>query len=241
MRKTRRTVYLICYWLYNNKKENIYLTLQKAIQETGKRTCVWEWNFAVKGERQISTSCRVLFVPSEFCPMWKYYRVKIFSHNCRKYSLSSKLMTPRCLLLPESRSMNAKDEEDQGPTLHFGRISCCDAFNPISTQFLTPVFLIGRCFVEGIKNASLFLIKKTSKQKTVCLQVSSVSSLWCWRCWRTWLRRHHLPHQGGERLSLWVPVPGRFIETLPLTPLPPPTPLIRGRDLELTSPWSAKV
>lgn len=59
MRKTRRTVCLVCYWLNNNKKENMYLTLQKAIQETGKRACVWEWNFAVKGERQISTSCWV--------------------------------------------------------------------------------------------------------------------------------------------------------------------------------------
>lgn len=120
-------------------------------------------------------------MPFEFCPVWKYYQVKTFSHNCRKYILSSKLMTPRCLLLPESGPMNAKDEEGQGPVLLFGRISCCNAFNITSTQFLTPVFLGGRCLVEGIKNASLFLIKKTNKQKTICLQVSSTSGLWCQR------------------------------------------------------------
>ena len=103
-------------------------------------------------------------MPFEFCPVWKYYQVKMFSHNCRKYMLSSKLMTPRCLLLPESGPMNAKDEEGQGPVLLFGRISCCDAFNITSTQFLTPLFLGGRCLVEGIKNASLFLIKQTNKK-----------------------------------------------------------------------------
>ena len=36
--------------------------------------------------------------------------------------------------------MNAEDEEGQGPLLLFGRISCCDAFNITSTQFLTLVF-----------------------------------------------------------------------------------------------------
>ena len=73
--------------------------------------------------------------------------------------------------------MNAEDEEGQGPLLLFGRISCCDAFNITSTQFLTLVFFGGRCLVEGIKNASLFLSKQTNKQKTICLQVSSVSGL----------------------------------------------------------------
>ena len=67
----RRTVCLACNWLYNNnnnnnnnKQQNINLNLQKAIQETGKRACVLEWNLAVKDEsgRFMSHAGSVLYL-----------------------------------------------------------------------------------------------------------------------------------------------------------------------------------
>lgn len=61
-----------------------------------------------------------------------------------------------------------------------------------------------------------FSSSKNKQTKTICLQVSSTSGLWCQRVsWRTRLGMHHPPHQRWERVILWVPVPGRFIGPTP--------------------------
>lgn len=181
MRKTRRrTVCLVCYWLYNNKKENIYLTLPKAIQETGKRACVWEWNFAVKGERQISTSCWVFLCLLNFVLCESITKSKCFHTIAGSISFPPSWWHGGASFYQkvDQWTLKMRKARDHSCSLAGSAAAMLSASLQPNSWFQ---FSCGRCLVEGIKNASLFLIKKTNKQKTICLQVSSISGLWCWR------------------------------------------------------------
>lgn len=241
MRKTRRrTVCLVCYWLYNNKKENIYLTLPKAIQETGKRACVWEWNFAVKGERQISTSCWVFLCLLNFVLCESITKSKCFHTIAGSISFPPSWWHGGASFYQKVDQWTLKMRKARDHSCSLA--GSADAMLSTSLQPNSWLqFSCGRCLVEGIKMPHFSSSKKQTNKKPFAYR--SLPYLVC--------------DAGESPADLTGDAPSstpRVRTVIPLSssawtvhrnstliPLPPPTTLIRGKDLELTSPRSAKV